>query len=186
MTDSSDDTLVDLTVGIVSAYVANNTLPTTGLAGLIAEVHAALGQAVSGIARRDRNLVLLQPAVSAKKSVTPDHIVCLEDGKTFKSLKRHLRTAHGTDPGSPIAKNGACRRTTRWWLRTMLQPVRNSQRRSGSATDALEVSAEDFGGCWRKAPLPFVGSPTSLRRCRQTNEEARRRSLPRIPPRSGR
>ena len=97
MTDSSDDTLVDLTVGIVSAYVANNTLPTTGLAGLIAEVHSALGQAVSGITPPPKP-ILLQPAVSTKKSVTPNHIVCLEDGKAFKSLKRHLRTAHGLAP----------------------------------------------------------------------------------------
>ncbi|MBV5266484.1 MucR family transcriptional regulator [Pinisolibacter aquiterrae] len=94
MTDLPNDLFIDLTVGIVSAYVAHNTLPASRLADLIAEVHAALGRAVSGPALQPTPEIVA-PAVQLRKSVTPDFIVCLEDGKRFKSLKRHLRTAHG-------------------------------------------------------------------------------------------
>ncbi len=97
MTDHSNDSLIDLTAGIVSAYVGHNTLPASGLADLIAEVHAALGKAVSSSALQPKTEIVA-PAVQPKKSVTPDFIVCLEDGKRFKSLKRHLRTAHGLSP----------------------------------------------------------------------------------------
>lgn len=93
MTESRDH-LVELAAYVVSAYVCNNTVPASDLTSLIVEVHAALERTVSGIATAPVPEPL-KPAVPIKKSVYPDFIVCLEDGKKFKSLKRHLRTAYG-------------------------------------------------------------------------------------------
>ena len=95
---------VDLAAGIVSAYVSKNAVPTSDLAKLIGAVHAALLR-VSG---RQEEAVAepAKPAVPIKKSVTPDYIICLEDGKKFKSLKRHLRTHYGLTPDEYRAKWG--------------------------------------------------------------------------------
>lgn len=87
---------VELTAQIVSAYVSNNTVPTADIPALINQVHAALSR-VSG-KPVDAQLEPLKPAISMKKSVTPEYIVCLEDGKKFKSLKRHLRTQYNMTP----------------------------------------------------------------------------------------
>jgi predicted transcriptional regulator len=89
--------LIDLAADIVSAYVSNNTVATGDLPGLIAEVYAALQRTSSGVAPEPQPEPL-KPAIPIKKSVTPDYIVCLEDGKKFKSLKRHLRTQYGVTP----------------------------------------------------------------------------------------
>ncbi len=87
---------IELTAGIVSAYVSNNAVASGDIAGLINQVHAALMRVSSG--QNDAQPEPLKPAVSVKKSITPDHLVCLEDGKKFKSLKRHLRTQYGMTP----------------------------------------------------------------------------------------
>lgn len=81
--------------GIVSAYVRNNTLNTNELPELIRSVHAAL---VSLSKPADDEPEPLKPAVPVKKSVFKEHIVCLEDGQKFKSLKRHLRSKYGLSP----------------------------------------------------------------------------------------
>jgi predicted transcriptional regulator len=94
--DGSDTTYIGLTATIVSAYVSNNSVPAQELSNLINQVHSALTQ-VSGN-HGDMPNEPLRPAVSVKKSITPEHIVCLEDGKKFKSLKRHLRTQYGMTP----------------------------------------------------------------------------------------
>jgi predicted transcriptional regulator len=95
--DESDKTdLVELTAGIISAYVSNNSVVPTDLPGIINDVHEALSKASRQIGQTEREE--LRPAVAVKKSVTPDHIVCLEDGKKFKSLKRHLRTHYNLSP----------------------------------------------------------------------------------------
>jgi len=88
--------LVELTAGIVSAYVANNTVVSADLPALISDIHDALSRA----ANRGRSTIAedLKPAIPVKKSVTPDFIVCLEDGLKFKSLKRHLRTRYDLSP----------------------------------------------------------------------------------------
>ena len=97
MTDTvADDNLIDLTADIVSAYVSNNTVASSDLAGLIYEVYGAL-QRTSG-STVEPEPEPLRPAVPVKKSVTPDYIICLEDGKKFKSLKRHLRTHYDMSP----------------------------------------------------------------------------------------
>jgi MucR family transcriptional regulator, transcriptional regulator of exopolysaccharide biosynthesis len=88
--------LVELTAEIVSAYVSNNTVVSSDLPAVIQNVFEALSRAstVSGQPVREE----LKPAVPIKKSVTPEYIICLEDGKKFKSLKRHLRTHYDMSP----------------------------------------------------------------------------------------
>ncbi|MXN65736.1 MucR family transcriptional regulator [Stappia sp. GBMRC 2046] len=93
---AADDNLIDLTADIVAAYVSNNTVASTDLAGLINEVHQALQRTSGSVTEPEPEP--LKPAVPVKKSVTPDYIVCLEDGKKFKSLKRHLRTHYDMTP----------------------------------------------------------------------------------------
>lgn len=97
MSDSTaSGNFIDLTAEIVSAYVSNNTVAASEIPGLINQVYAALSR-VSG-KPGEAPVEPLKPAVSVKKSITPEHIVCLEDGKKFKSLKRHLRTQYNMTP----------------------------------------------------------------------------------------
>jgi predicted transcriptional regulator len=88
---------MELAADIVSAYVSNNSVATADLPGLIGNVHSAL-LGVAGGAAGAATAEAPKPAISVKKSVTPDYIVCLEDGKRFKSLKRHLQTKYGMTP----------------------------------------------------------------------------------------
>lgn len=92
----SNGSFIELTAEIVSAYVSNNTVPAAEIPGLINQVHAALSR-VAGKSI-DAPAEPLKPAVSLKKSITPEYLVCLEDGKKFKSLKRHLRTQYNMTP----------------------------------------------------------------------------------------
>ena len=94
--NTSGGTFIELTASIVSAYVSNNSVPTAELPALIGQVHSALTRVSSG--HGEVPLEPPKPAVSVKKSITPDYIVCLEDGKKFKSLKRHLRTHYDLSP----------------------------------------------------------------------------------------
>jgi predicted transcriptional regulator len=87
---------IELAADIVSAYVSNNSVPASDLPALINDVHSALLRVTSGIAPIP--LETPKPAVPTKKSVTNEFIVCLEDGKKFKSLKRHLRTQYNMSP----------------------------------------------------------------------------------------
>ena len=87
---------IELTADIVSAYVSNNTVPAGDIPALINQVHSALMRVSSG--RSESPSEPLKPAISVKRSITPDYIVCLEDGKKFKSLKRHLRTQYNMTP----------------------------------------------------------------------------------------
>ena len=92
---TADDELIDLSAEIVCAYVSNNSLSLADLPRLIADVHASL-RGLSAAAPEPA--VELKPAVPVRKSIADDYIVCLEDGKKFKSLKRHLRTHYGMTP----------------------------------------------------------------------------------------
>jgi predicted transcriptional regulator len=87
---------IELTAEIVSAYLSHNTVPAGDIPSLINQVHAALTH-VSGNSG-EAPVEPLKPAISVKKSITPEYIVCLEDGKKFKSLKRHLRTQYNMTP----------------------------------------------------------------------------------------
>jgi len=89
---------------IVSAYVSANQVPPQEIPGLIRTVHSALQQ-IAGAAP-PAAAGALEPAVPVKKSITPDYIVCLEDGKKFKSLKRHLRTRYAMTPDEYRTKWG--------------------------------------------------------------------------------
>jgi len=92
----ADTDLIELSAEIVCAYVSHNALSPTDLAKLIAEVHVALNSLQSNQAPEP--VEELKPAVPVRKSVAPDYIICLEDGKKFKSLKRHLRTQYNMTP----------------------------------------------------------------------------------------
>src|SRR5215213_2092280 len=96
---------IELPADIVSAFVSNNSVPVTELPALIGSVHAALSQVASGSAQQPTEEPKA-PAVPIKKSVQPDYIVCLDDGKRFKSLKRHLRTIYNLTPDQYRAKWG--------------------------------------------------------------------------------
>jgi len=89
--DSPSSDYVALAAEVVSAFVGHNSLPVSELPGLITSVHAALvkisgGTGVAAAAEPE----VLTPAVPVRKSITPDYLICLDDGRKFKSLKRHL------------------------------------------------------------------------------------------------
>src|SRR5262245_3248294 len=97
MADKSDSAdFLGLTAEIVSAYLSNNPVAAGDIPALINQVHAALLRISSGSGEAVGES--LKPAVPVKRSIHPDYIVCLEDGKKFKSLKRHLRTQYGMTP----------------------------------------------------------------------------------------
>ena len=99
--ENKTDTL-DMTADIVSAFVGNNSVPASELPSLIQSVYQALNTISSG--EETKIEAPKEPAVSVKKSISADFIVCLEDGRKFKSLKRHLRTKYGMSPEEYRAK----------------------------------------------------------------------------------
>ena len=101
---TAEDQLLRMTTEVVAAYVSNNTLPTAELPDIISSVYSSLRSLdhspVNG--RGDA----LKPAVPVRKSITPDYLICLEDGKKLKMLKRHLRSTYGLTPDAYRAKWG--------------------------------------------------------------------------------
>jgi predicted transcriptional regulator len=97
-----EDGLSRLTADVVAAYVSNNSLPTAHLADLIHAVYASLSGL--GSAPAEPKIEPAKPATTIKKSITPDYLVCLEDGKKLKMLKRHLRSTYGMTPDDYRAK----------------------------------------------------------------------------------
>jgi predicted transcriptional regulator len=95
-----EDIFISLTAQIVSAHVAANEVPAAELPALIRHVHQALASVDKEPAQPPRS----EPAVNAKKSVFPDHIVCMDCGKSFKTLKRHLSSDHDLTPEQYRAK----------------------------------------------------------------------------------
>ena len=93
---SESNNHVELAAEIVSAYVSNNSVPAGELPALLSEVHAAILRVASGAVAAVPEAA--KPAIAPKKSITNDYIVCLEDGRKFKSLKRHLRTQYNLSP----------------------------------------------------------------------------------------
>ena len=91
--------LLELTAAIAAAYVGNNSVAQADLPKLIATIYRSLEVAPQGGAENNpAEAAELKPAVPVRKSITPDYIICLEDGKKFKSLKRHLRTHYDLSP----------------------------------------------------------------------------------------
>jgi predicted transcriptional regulator len=100
---TAETDLIGMTADIVSAFVSNNAIAAGSLPRLIAGVHGALAGATQVVAPEPEPQA---PAVSIRKSITPDHIICLEDGKPFKSMKRHLFNKYGLTPEDYRAKWG--------------------------------------------------------------------------------
>ncbi len=94
MAEEDGQAILALTAQIVSAHVSNNTVASENLSALIRQVHQALANAGQAAPEPEK----LQPAVPVKRSVFPDYIVCLEDGKKLKMLKRHLQSAYNMTP----------------------------------------------------------------------------------------
>jgi predicted transcriptional regulator len=90
LSDAESFNPIELPADIVAAFVANNALPIADLPSLIQSVHAALAKLASGPVISASLEEKKEPAVSIRKSITPDYLVCLDDGKKFKSLRRHL------------------------------------------------------------------------------------------------
>jgi predicted transcriptional regulator len=135
--------LLELTAHIVSAYVSNNKMSPDGLPALISSVDAAL-KGLTGGAPAPAPVELV-PAVPVKKSITPDYIICLEDGKKFKSLKRHLRTVYNLSPDEYRAK---------WGLPPTYPMV------SPNYASARSALAKASGlGQQRRVPAPVKGKP---------------------------
>jgi len=104
MDNASDNTeLLSLTADIVSSHVSNNSVAVSDLPGLIANVYTALSGLGSNVTPEK---VQQEPAVSVRASIKPDYIVCLEDGKKLKMLKRHLMTSYGLTPDAYRSKWG--------------------------------------------------------------------------------
>lgn len=105
MTESTDlkETLITLTADIVAAHVSNNSVAVSDLPNLISNVHGALVGLGGAAAPAETKQ---EPAVSVRASIKPDYIVCLEDGKKLKMLKRHLMTHYGMTPDDYRAKWG--------------------------------------------------------------------------------
>jgi predicted transcriptional regulator len=93
--------ILKMTADVVAAYVGNNTLPTTDVSGVISTVYGSLQNLENGI-----HGVKPTPAVPVRKSVTRNHIICLEDGKKLKMLKRHLRSTYNLTPEEYRARWG--------------------------------------------------------------------------------
>ena len=113
MAEAATD-FVNLSADVVAAYVSHNSVPLADLSALIATVHGALQNAAAGT--REPEKVVLEPPVSIKKSITANHLISMEDGRPYKSLKRHLTA--GASPRRSIARSGHCRSTIRWSRRT--------------------------------------------------------------------
>ncbi len=116
------DLSLNLVSEIVSAYVSNNSVPTNQLSELITSVHQALMNV------DEKPPETLKPAVPKKRSVTPDYIVCLEDGKKLKMLSG-ISERHTICPQMSIARNGDCRTIIRWWHPNMLPSAAKSRRK---------------------------------------------------------
>jgi len=103
-TNIAGSALLRMTAKVVSAYVRRNTLPVSKLAEVIGAVHASLSGA--GDDTPPVQLEAQKPAVPIKKSITDEYLICLEDGKKLKMLKRHLRSTYSLTPDQYRAKWG--------------------------------------------------------------------------------
>ncbi|TPI65545.1 transcriptional regulator [Mesorhizobium sp. B3-1-3] len=141
MVDQNQISLIELTTDIVAAYVQRNAVPVAGLPDLIASVNSALSQ-VNNPAPAQKEPQ--KPAVNPKRSVFPDYIISLEDGRKYKALKRHLRTAHNLSAEEYREK---------WGLPKDYPMVAPSY----SATRA--AMAKSFGLGRKAAPVPAKKQP---------------------------
>ena len=147
--------LLRMTTDIVAAYVGRNVVPTADIAQLISAVHAALASAGQVPDASEP----LKPAVPIKKSITPDYLICLEDGKKLKMLKRHLRSTYGMSPEDYRAKWGLPADYP-MWPRAMRRRAASSPRRS--AWDARPCpSRRRSPAARRRRREPFTHQPVT-------------------------
>ena len=104
MSDNPTPNYIELAAQIVAAFVTNNSVPPSEVPALIGNLHSALQNVANGTAQKAPEP--LTPAVPIKKSITPDFIISLEDGRRYKSLKRHLRTSYDMTPEQYRARWG--------------------------------------------------------------------------------
>ena len=152
MTEANDNTeLLSLTADIVSSHVSNNSVAVSDLPGLIGNVYAAL----SGLGTKAApEKALQEPAVSIRSSIKPDYIVCLEDGKKLKMLKRHLMTSYGLTPDAY---------RTKWNLPAdypMVAPSYAERRRSL----AIRIGLGNKRPVEAAAPAPVAKKPRAARK----------------------
>ncbi len=173
MNEAHDNTeLLSLTADIVSSHVSNNSVAVSDLPGLIGNVYAALA-GLGTVAAPEK--AQQEPAVSVRASIKPDYIVCLEDGKKLKMLKRHLMTSYGLTPDAYRAK---------WNLPAdypMVAPSYAERRRTSRSASASATSARP-----PRPPKP-LRPPRSRARPRRRVSRPRRddRGDPAPPPRRG-
>ena len=150
----SDHDLLRMTADVVTAYVGNNTVAPAELAEVVRTVHASLREAQAGataIAAPPK------PAVPIKKSITPDYLICLEDGRELKMLKRHLRTTYnmtpdeyrakwGLDADYPMVAPNYARRRSEFAKQIGLGQKRRKAETSESDMASAEGSASSAGG----------------------------------------
>ena len=188
---AGERTTIELAAEIAAAFVSNNSVRPADLPALIGDIHGALQRFSSGeaaVAEPEK----LTPAVSIKKSVGDDYIICLEDGRKFKSLKRHLRTAYNLSPDEYRAK---------WGLPQRLPDGRAGVREgafgarapNGARPEAAEGA--EIGGrhAWvsPEIVLDLFSRAARVARLRGSGRRGRRRQLtddasPRIRPRGSR
>jgi predicted transcriptional regulator len=150
----TDVNLTELTADIVSGYVAQNTVAPEALPDLIRSVYGALDGIASGDKVVEPAAEPQKPAISIKKSITPDYLISLEDGRQYKSLKRHLRTAYNMSPEEYRAKWGLPRDYP------MVAPAYAASRSALAKSMGL-----GRGGAGRK-PIPVPTKTTSARKPR--------------------
>jgi predicted transcriptional regulator len=148
---------IRLAADIVAAYISNNSVPTADLSALINSVYSALTQVAKGQAEEPN--VELAPAVPIKKSITPDFIICLEDGKKFKSLKRHLRTMYDMTPEQYRAK---------WSLpRDYPMVAPNYAKARSELAKTMGLGQQRKGAAKAASPSAKVPAPTKGRRAKK-------------------
>ena len=160
--ESSDIELTSLTADIVSAYVSHNALASDKLPEFIGSVYGALSRASLRAVESEK--VELKPAVPVKKSVTAEYIICLEDGKKFKSLKRHLKTHYDLSPEEYREK---------WELPhdyPMVAPSYAAARSTLAKNMGLGRRVAAVAAAQPEAPAPVVSAEKPKGRGRQTRK----------------
>jgi predicted transcriptional regulator len=138
----TNEKLITASADVVAAFAASQKLTVAELTGLLKQVHAALAD----LGKPEEVAPELVPAVSIRKSVTPDFLICLEDGKKYKSLKRHLRTTYGMTPDEYRAK---------WGLPKSYPMVAANYAASRSEmARSLGLGRKPAAGAVRKEPAP--------------------------------
>jgi len=145
--------VIGMTADIVASYVSNNSVSAADLPALIQQIHAALASIKAGAAVQEP-AAPATPAVSIKKSITPDYLICLEDGRKFKSLKRHLRTKYDMSPEQY---------RTKWNLPKDYPMVAPNYAQARSAL-AKQMGLGQGGRKAAAAPSPAPGKPASRRK----------------------